>query len=292
MCTGISTKFYTPGEKMLRQSSIVLFAVFMLLAAVAAYASDVVYPGGGVLAQVADGGGAQTTITLVNVDTQAAPYTLKFYDNNGNPLTLSTTAGPPSSVLTGTLNPNASVIIKTSGTSSPQVQGWGLLLTNTATDTNGLEHAMIAGTAVFSLALPANPVADATVPLDTGYDSVFALPFDHTTAVTGVAIANTYQRTPLSIQVTVYDLNGTTILTDTLQLPGYGHTSFLLTDKYQQLANRQGLIVFTPTVTDMQNNPNGYVNGLGLRANLAQTSLSTVTPIIPCYYFPSTGCKN
>ena len=277
---------------MARRVSITVFALFMLLAAAAVYASDVVYPGGGVLAQVADGGGAQTTITLVNVDTQAAPYTLKFYDNNGNPLTLSTTAGPPASVLSGTLNPNASVIVKTSGTSSPQVQGWGLLITNTATDTNGLEHSMVAGTAVFSLALPSNPVADATVPLDTGFDSVFALPFDHTIAVTGVALANTYQTTPLSIQVTVYDLNGSTILTDNLQLPGFGHTSFLLTDKYPQLANRQGLAVFKPTPTDLQNNPNGYVNGLGLRANNAKTSLSTITPIIPCYYYVSTGCKN
>ena len=165
-------------------------------------------------------------------------------------------------------------------------------MTNTSVDSAGLEHLMIAGTAVFSLALPGNPVADASVPLDTGFDSVFALPFDHTSAVTGVAIANTYQHTPLSIKITVYDLNGSAILNDNIQLPGFGHTAFLLTDKYPQLANRQGLVVFTPIASDQQKNPNGYVNALGLRANLAQTSLSTVTPIVPCYYNVGVGCKN
>ena len=130
------------------------------------------------------------------------------------------------------------------------------------------------------------------MPLDTRVDSVFALPFDHTTAVTGVALANTYQHTPLSIRITVYDLNGNVILTDGIQLPGLGHTAFLLTNKYPQFARQQGLVVFTPTATDQQMNPNGYMNGLGLRANLAQTSLSTVTPIVPCYYHVNTGCTN
>ena len=69
-----------------------------------ARASDLVYPGGGVLAEIADGGGIQTTITLVNLDSLPAPYTLKFYDDNGNPLTLGTTAGAPSSQLTGILS--------------------------------------------------------------------------------------------------------------------------------------------------------------------------------------------
>jgi hypothetical protein len=61
-----------------------------------------------VLAEIADGGGIQTTLTLVNLDSLPAPYTLTFYDDNGNPLTLSTAAGPPSSQLTGILGSGAS----------------------------------------------------------------------------------------------------------------------------------------------------------------------------------------
>lgn len=57
-------------------------------------------PGGGVLAEIAGGGEIQTAITLVNLDSLLAPYTLTFDDDNGDPLTVSTTAGPPRSQLT------------------------------------------------------------------------------------------------------------------------------------------------------------------------------------------------
>lgn len=57
-------------------------------------------PGGGVLAEIAGGGEIQTAITLVNLDSLLAPYTLTFDDDNGDPLTVSTTAGPARSQLT------------------------------------------------------------------------------------------------------------------------------------------------------------------------------------------------
>jgi hypothetical protein len=53
-----------------------------------------------VLAEIAGGGEIQTAITLVNLDSLLAPYTLTFDDDNGDPLTVSTTAGPPRSQLT------------------------------------------------------------------------------------------------------------------------------------------------------------------------------------------------
>lgn len=56
------------------------------------------------LAEIAGGGEIQTAITLVNLDSLLAPYTLTFDDDNGDPLTVSTTAGPPRSQLTGILS--------------------------------------------------------------------------------------------------------------------------------------------------------------------------------------------
>lgn len=44
------------------------------------------------LAEIAGGGEIQTAITLVNLDSLLAPYTLTFDDDNGDPLTVSTTA--------------------------------------------------------------------------------------------------------------------------------------------------------------------------------------------------------
>ena len=56
------------------------------------------------LAEIADGGGTQTTITLVNLDSLPAPYTLTFYNDNGNRLPSAPPRGPPSSQLTGILS--------------------------------------------------------------------------------------------------------------------------------------------------------------------------------------------
>jgi hypothetical protein len=228
------------------------------LFAVPAPASDTVYAGGGALAQIVDGGGTRTTITLINLDQTSAPYTLFFYDDNGNALALSTTAGAPSSILAGTLAPLASVIIKTNGNSASTLQGWALLVTENT----------IAGSAVFGIPV-GGQYAEASCPLDTGSNTQFGLPFDSTTAVTGVAIANSWLSAPLAVGVTVYDLTGKPLLTDTITLPSNGHTSFLLTTRYPQLANQQGFVVFSGSY---------YMNVLGLRATA--TTFTSVTPII------------
>ena len=205
-----------------------------------------------------DGGGTRTTITLINLDNSAAPYTIYFYADNGNPLTLSTTAGTPSSILAGTLNPNSSAIIQTNGGGGTILQGWALLVTNNT----------IAGSAVFGI--PLGPTfVEASCPLDTGQDHQFGLPFNHTNSVTGVAIANAWLATPLSIGVTIYDLNGNQILTDKMSIPGLGHTAFMLTDRYPQLAGVEGFVVFTGGY---------YMNVLGLRATA--TTFTSITPIV------------
>ncbi len=232
--------------------------VCFLLGLAPARAADIVYAGGGALSQVVDGGGTRTTITLVNLDGSAAPYTLYFYDDNGNPLTLSTTAGSAASVLAGTLSANASAIIQTNGGGTAVLEGWALLVTNNT----------IAGSAVFGIVLSSGFV-EASCPLDTGQDYQFGLPFDHTNSVTGVAIANAWLPTALSVTVTVYDLNGNRILADVFSLPGSGHTSFMLTDRYPQLNGVRGFIVFTGSY---------YMNVLGLRAT--DTTFTSITPIV------------
>lgn len=281
---------------MLKPLTLGLLTIPVFIFAPSARAADMVYPGGGVLTQVADGGGTTTTITLVNVDSLPAPYSLAFYGDDGNPITFQTTAGPTSAPLTGTLNPNSSVIIQTNGGSSTTAQGWALLLTGqggaTTTDTSGNVHYAIAGSAVFSLVLQANPVADAQVPLDTGFDTIFELPFDYTTAAMGVAIANADSNNQMTVNVKAYDLSGNpiTLATTSLVLPGLGHTAFMLTSKFPELNGKRGTVIFSGTPT--ADNQNGYINVLGLRANLPGTSLSTVTPIVPCNYNTQLGCTN
>ena len=55
--------------------------------------AEVVYPGSGTIAHIADGGGIQMEFTLTNLDDTASNYYLRFYDDNGKPLSLVTSAG-------------------------------------------------------------------------------------------------------------------------------------------------------------------------------------------------------
>ena len=227
-----------------------------------ARASDTVYAGGGALAQIVDGGGTKTTITLINLDSTPADYALYFYDDNGNPMPLVTGSNPIPGVaadtLYGTLAARGSAIIKTAGGSPVTIQGWALLITSNT----------VAGSAVFGIPLNGQFV-EASCPLDTGADAQFGLPFDSTTAVTGVALANSWLSTPLTVGVTIYDMNGNQVLTDNITLPGNGHTAFLLTSRYPQLANLQGFAVFTGSY---------YMSVLGLRAT--GSTYTSVTPIV------------
>jgi hypothetical protein len=177
--------------------------VFLCSAAIVlsstASASDWTEPGGGVLAQIMDQGGARTTFTLVNLDAVAASYTLNFFGDNGLPLTLSTTAGAGVS-LTGTIPANGSAEFETNGSASAAlVEGYAELVTT----------GTIAGSAVFGLPIGSG-FYESTCPLDTGTDYEFGIPFDHTTpgTVVGVALADSYGYAPLTIAVTAYDPTG------------------------------------------------------------------------------------
>ena len=240
---------------------VTLFAFGGLLFPTLTRASDWVQPGGGTFAQVADGGGARTTITLVNLDGVPAPYILNFFDESGNPMTLSTTSGQANS-LTGTLPVNGSTIIQTSGAGTTQLVGYGVLVTQNT----------IAGSLVFGLQL--GVFTEASCPLDTGQDNFFGLPFDQTTSTEGIAIANGHGNGPVTVTVTFYDQTGTKIptATTTILLGGTNpqHQSFLLPTRFPEANGKKGFVVF-------QGSSN--FNLLGLRAT--NTTLTSVTPIVP-----------
>lgn len=251
---------------MLRKISLTL-CVAIVLSCVTARASDWTEPGGGTLAQIMDQGGARTTFTLINLDAVPAPYTLNFFGDDGNPLTLSTTAGMGVS-LSGTLPVNGSIIIQTNGSASaPLVQGYAVLATSNT----------IAGSAVFGLPV-GNGFFESTCPLDTGTDYKFGIPFDHTTpgTVVGVALANDYGFAPLNIAVAAYDENGTQIVTGTISMPKNTHQAFLLTTQFPALQNAKGTIWFT--AVDGAGNGT-YFNVLGVRATTS--TYTSIVPIVP-----------
>jgi hypothetical protein len=271
-------------------------ALLLTAAAYPAFAADIVLPGGGTLAQIVDGGGTYSIISLINTDTVSIPYTLNFYGDNGLPLALSTTAGS-GSVLSGVIPVGGSTIIKTNGTGSAILQGYAVV-TAFSPSCPVFTLCQIAGSVVFGLPL-STQVNEASVSLDTGFDHIFAIPFDQTTSNVGVAIANSvgdafvqpaHIGETASLKFSFFDQTGSNFFNGQMTLGAGQHTAFVLATQFQQVQGKTGVMVVQAT------NPSGqnyYVKEVGFRVNLAGTTYTSITPVIPCNLSISTGlCTN
>jgi pimeloyl-ACP methyl ester carboxylesterase len=220
----------------------------------------------GSIAQLASGGGWDTTLTLVNTGVTPGEALLNFFGNDGSPLQLPLTfpqAAPPAgrlvtSTLDRTLNPNSLLVIDTQQSGNPNTQvGSAQLLAN----------GNISGFSIFKYAPTGQ---EAVALLETRNAPAYVLAFDNTGVLgTGVAIANVATQAA-SIPVVIRDDTGTQIGTDTVSLLAQGHTSFMLTGNYAITKGKRGTIEFdTP--------PSGHISALGLRAN---GSALTTLPVL------------
>jgi len=195
----------------------------------------------GVIAQLVDGGSWKTIITLVNLDTTSANYTLRFYSDSGTPLSLDTSAGS-GSVLTGTLPVGGSRIIETAGTKATLSQGWALLETSNRSS----------GNAIFRQSVPGRPDFEASMPIVTYVnDDTYFLPFDNVTSSTGVAIANPLSYTGITVYLTFRDEQGNQILIERLELGRLAHTAFSLAERFPQSAGRRGVVEISTSALTM-----------------------------------------
>ena len=218
---------------------------------------------GGSMAQVAAGGGWQTTFTIVNTGTSAAQAQLSLFDNNGHalstPLTLvqsgtTTTA----SSLTETIGAGATLVILAPGQSTLAIGSAQLATVGNVT-----------GYAIFRY----NPSGqEAVVPLETRNASAYVLEFDNTNGlVTGVALANVSNQAA-NVPIVIRDDQGATLGTASINLAARGHTSFVLTSNYAYTAGKRGTVEFdTP--------PGTQITVLGLRAT-PSGALTTIPAIV------------
>jgi hypothetical protein len=236
------------------------FAALLVLFAGTCPAFDTVSMGNGVIAQLVDGAGWKTLITLVNLDDTVSPYTLRFYADDGSPLTLTTTVGTGNS-FPGTLPARGTQLIETAGPSQAVLsQGWALVETTST----------VGGTAVFREVAAGQPNYEASEPIDTHQDNRFAFPFDHVTDATGLAIANPLDSSA-SIFITFRDENGTSFVFDNFQVPPLGHIAFTMTTRYPQTIGRRGSFEISTGSL--------WVNLLGLRFSPSGV-FSSVTPLV------------
>jgi sugar lactone lactonase YvrE len=221
---------------------------------------------GGAFAHVASGGGWETSFTLVNTGSSAAPFTLHFYDATTGlalPLTFGLPQNGPAtqsaSSITQTLAPGATLVIQTQGGSATFACSAELTTTGP-----------ISGFAIFRVQESGQ---EAVVPLETRAPNAFVLAYDNTKSVaTGVALANVSAQAA-TVPVIVRDDTGATIANGQIALAANGHTSFLLTDTalgFPSTAGKRGTIEFDKPA-------GGRISVLGIRA---VTNVITTIPVM------------
>jgi hypothetical protein len=221
---------------------------------------------GGSMAHVAEGGGWQTTFTLINAGTSSSQVELSFYDNNGNALSLPLTyvqssAKATTATVTRTIAAGATLVILTQGNSTgPLVEGSAQLTINGSTNVNGF--------AIFRN----NPAAqEAVVPLETRNAAAFVLGFDNTNGLaTGVALSNVSDQ-GAKVGVILRDDTGAILDTTSINLSARGHTAFVLTANYAVVQNKRGTVEFdTP--------PGGQISAVGILGT--PTGAFTTIPVL------------
>lgn len=214
------------------------------------------------LSQLADGDSWQTSIVLVNLDTQPAPFTLRFWAPSGAPLGVPITGQPAAvSTLDGTIPAGGTQTITTQGGTTALISGWTELVSTRA----------VGGVAVFRQRITGRPDNEAAVTA-TASGRSFLLPYENTeNFVTSMALVNTNATTTATIAVNLRDESGSIIGNDSIVLAPRGQTAFRLMDRFPLLLNRRGVVEFTTTGTD--------ISGLGLRFN--PSGAFTSLPALP-----------
>lgn len=193
------------------------------------------------MAHLASGGGWDTTITAVNTTMLAVPVQIVLHGDDGNLFAVSSQAagfGISQSFSNGTVSevvpPNTSLVITIGLRSDASITtGWAELLSTTN----------VPAFAIFRYTNAAGNISEGTATLQTNGLSRIYFAFDNTNGFsTGIAVANLLAGAG-TFAATVLDQNGAQISNNTIAIPGNGHTSFVLTDKFPSVAGKRGLVM-------------------------------------------------
>lgn len=213
-----------------------------------------------ILPQVADGQGWKTTITVVNMAADQAPFSLRFWTSAGSSLVLPIAGVGRTNEVVGSLPLGGSRVIETEGTSETLLQGWGELESSLK----------VSGMAVFRSRAAGRNDSEAVVPFCSRYDNRFLLPFDNTSGfVTSVALVNPGSSGTATVFITFRDELGRPLLTGSLTLSPRNHTAFALPDQFKDLIGRRGVADFQTSLLTL--------SALGLRFSPAAAFTSVHT---------------
>jgi hypothetical protein len=185
------------------------------------------------LTHVADGGGWQTILNVMNPSSSSVNYQVQLRSDNGSPMTI--TAGPQTgSSFSGSLAANGSATYESSGPPNLS-EGIALVTANQALVASG----------IFSNSTPGQPNFEAAVPAFSPPVASLILPFDNQNGnTTGLALANT-GNADATVSVEFLDSVGATTSTGQLTLSAGTKTEFVLPSQFPQTVGQGGTVVFS-----------------------------------------------
>lgn len=257
----------------MRFVSLLLFASSLMQAQqpfIGRAATAAVQPSDQVFPHLAVGGGWRTTIVIVNLDLVATDFELRFYDQTGQPLSL-TFRNPPEGQIVTTTTVKSRLPARASFQyelvdSGPARNGWAILAYDSA-------QTRIGGYATFRQTVTGRPDFEALVPLSALDDHRFYMPFDNTQGVaTAIAMANPDPSRSNRVTLQFLGVDGVPIRTESVLLLPNGQTAFLIGERFPQLAGRVGTVYAESSVDRL--------SALGLRFNTGAGNAFSSIPIM------------
>lgn len=189
------------------------------------------------IAHVVDGGSWSTEIVLANLDNVESKYKLIFRGDDGRPLVFDIVGRPSASTYSGTIPAHGTIVLSSPGTSNTLRSG-SAVLDIVGTDEIGIM-------AIFRQRIQGRPDFEATVIGGNGVETDSLLPFDNTSGyVTGIAILNPAEFSPLVITMQIRDEVGALLRTVPLNLAPGEKQVFVISERYPETAGKRGSLHF------------------------------------------------
>jgi hypothetical protein len=213
-----------------------------------------------VIPQIADGGGWQTTIVVVNRSSTTANASLSFFMD-----TIAGSTAPWAPQIADNVNygqiqlaPHSALWMHTLGT-APFAQGYAILTGDPGTE----------AFAIFKLLVPGRQDQEGTATASVSNATV-AVPFDNAELnTTSLALANPGSNS-LTINANFLSTSGLSA-NSSITIPAGGHVAFAIATQFPQLAGLRGVAIFSSSTAPF--------NALALRFN--SSGAFTTVPVFP-----------
>lgn len=177
---------------------------------------------------------------FVNLDARALRFSIYFFDDAGNDLSIDIAGIGSTTGLDVTLPVTEGITIETTGMAGQVQQGWAYIERERADDVLG-------GMCVFRARNPGRSDFEAIVPLVSEFDTRFVMFYENTRGyVTSMAIANPSLDT-IQVDATIRDEDSNVLDRRQIVLGPFKHEAFSLPTRWPATANKRGVIEFTST---------------------------------------------